>query len=49
VPGAKSSDRFGAIVSVAGEFQGTESGKRAAMREVILGAWGAHLRGLPRS
>ena len=39
-PRSGSSDRLGAIVSVAGAFPGTNSGKRAAMREVILGAWG---------
>jgi len=39
-PRAKSSDRFGAIMSVAGAIPGTKSGNKAAMREVILGAWG---------
>jgi len=35
VPRAESSDELSAVVSVAGVFTGTESGNRAAMREVI--------------
>jgi len=31
--------RLSAVVSVAGVFTDTESGKRAAMREEILGVW----------
>lgn len=47
-PPPESSDGLSAVVSVAGEFTGTESGKRAAMREAILRVWEARLRGLPR-
>jgi len=34
---AESSDRLSTVVSVAGVFTDTESGNRAAMREVISG------------
>lgn len=38
-PRAESSDGLSAVVSVAGAFTVTDSGKRAAIREAILGVW----------